>query len=534
MQMMLNKVSSKGQSEPAKRAHGYSGTGSLVNTTMKQWYDGDTEPAGDSLEHIYDRGRMLQNYDGSSTYGDQWRWAGAQNAHNSPLHSPNADTASQTGYNLANDKTPQRRTFLSPTSEGDQRNLYGQGKPQAKDSSGSGANWYVGTTSQPQTAQMGSMESRLFFEGTVTATDMDRATDTREKGRIGITGSAQAYGGSNGRVTSEAIGRDINPLGRGGGAALVGGMLNFGGLAPGLPGGQREVNQGNSVNNACVGCDKLGSPHQDPGNGGFGAAPISNQLNDPVRQCCSCFASITYSDARALTPPVTYLRESCCPKICSNDEVDCVDHGNVVHTWPNYAPVYTCDLQNCKPCENIYQHGLSPGLTNAISLASACLKNKIELVKCAIGATNTNPNYSQTAKQIIHDYLYGEIHFLEKLNSKMFTIKWETDSTKKCKWFGHKCAPGIAAVACKNDNVIIICPDFYNVSGTPYIDLLCWQSHAIIHEVMHKIRFVDVEFPWLDMSKNVQDQLAKHVMHCCGCQDNIMNNRYNWPPGVMP
>src|SRR5690606_28159788 len=29
-------------------------------------------------------------------------------------------------------------------------------------------------------------QSRLFFEGTVTATDMDRATDTREKGRIGI------------------------------------------------------------------------------------------------------------------------------------------------------------------------------------------------------------------------------------------------------------------------------------------------------------------------------------------------------------
>src|SRR5690606_11548765 len=34
------------------------------------------------------------------------RWAGAQHAHNSPIHSPNADTASQTGYNIANDKTP--------------------------------------------------------------------------------------------------------------------------------------------------------------------------------------------------------------------------------------------------------------------------------------------------------------------------------------------------------------------------------------------------------------------------------------------
>jgi YD repeat-containing protein len=248
-----------------KRQHGYDAPGRLVKTTMKQWYDGDTEPAGDSLEHIYDRSRMLQNYDGSSSYGDQWRWAGSQNAHNSPLHSPNADTASQTGYNIANDKTPQRRSFLSPTSEGDQRNLYGQGKPQAKDSTGGGANWYVGVISQPQTAQMANVESRLFFEGTVTATDMDRATDTREKGRIGITGSAQAYGGSNGRVTSEAIGRDINPLGRGGGAALVGGMMNVGMLAPRVPGNRGEMNQGNSVNNACANCPDVNRPNpNDP------------------------------------------------------------------------------------------------------------------------------------------------------------------------------------------------------------------------------------------------------------------------------
>src|SRR5690606_33658205 len=60
------------------------------------------------------------------------RWAGAQHAHNSPIHSPNADTASQTGYNIANDKTPQRYTYLTPSATGDERNLYGQGKPQAK------------------------------------------------------------------------------------------------------------------------------------------------------------------------------------------------------------------------------------------------------------------------------------------------------------------------------------------------------------------------------------------------------------------
>src|SRR5690606_19498728 len=225
------------------RVHGRAGKGNrLVNSTLKQWYDGDSEPAGLSLEHIYDRGRLLQNYDGSSTYGDEWRWAGAQQSHSSPLKSPNADTASQTGYNIANDKSPQRRTYLNPSTQGNQRNLYGQGKPQAKDSSGGGANWNQGVTSEPVSVNLASVESRLFFEGTVTASDMSRATDAREKGRIGITGSAQSYGGSNGRVTSEAIGRDVNPLGRGGGAALVGGMMNEGMLAPSLPGIFIEIN----------------------------------------------------------------------------------------------------------------------------------------------------------------------------------------------------------------------------------------------------------------------------------------------------
>src|SRR5690606_38396132 len=172
-----------------KREHGYDAAGRLVNSTLKQWYDGDSEPAGLSLEHIYDRGRLLQNFDGSSTYGDEWRWAGAQQSHNSPLKSPNADTASQTGYNIANDKSPQRRTYLNPTTQGNQRDLYGQGKPQAKDSSGGGANWNQGVSSEPINVSLASVESRLFFEGTVSASDMSRATDTREKGRIGITGS---------------------------------------------------------------------------------------------------------------------------------------------------------------------------------------------------------------------------------------------------------------------------------------------------------------------------------------------------------
>ncbi len=37
--------------------------------------------------------------------------------------------------------TPQRRTFLTPTTESDQRHLFGQGRPMSKDSSGSGSAW---------------------------------------------------------------------------------------------------------------------------------------------------------------------------------------------------------------------------------------------------------------------------------------------------------------------------------------------------------------------------------------------------------
>ena len=86
------------------------------------------------------------------------------------------------------------------------------------------------------------VESRLFFDGTVAPTDMSRATDAREKGsenvtsanwlqpilwysycmggtlllfcssRCGILGSGLSYAGSYSRVTSETIGRDLNPV----------------------------------------------------------------------------------------------------------------------------------------------------------------------------------------------------------------------------------------------------------------------------------------------------------------------------------
>jgi len=111
-----------------KREHSYDVQGRLVHSTRKEWWDAGSEPSGDSLEHIYAGSRHLGNYDGSSTYGTVWNWAGAQNSHAAPLRSPNADTASQKAYNLAASSgpggEPQRRTFQNPTTEGDKRLLF--------------------------------------------------------------------------------------------------------------------------------------------------------------------------------------------------------------------------------------------------------------------------------------------------------------------------------------------------------------------------------------------------------------------------
>ena len=240
--------------ELTKREHQFDAAGRLVNSTYKQWWESGEEPSGDSVEHIYDGYKFIQNHDGSSSYGKPWHWAGVQKSHESPVKSPNPDTASQDGYNIANDKTPQRRTWQNPTTAGDERNLYGQGKPMAKDSSGSGADWSAGITSDTPDATVLQVESRFDFDGTVAPTDLDRATDVREKYRMGIFGSALSYAGSGGRVTSEPLGRDLNPLGRGSGYGYVAGALRISVLAPILPGAHPEGGNGNSVNNPGQSC----------------------------------------------------------------------------------------------------------------------------------------------------------------------------------------------------------------------------------------------------------------------------------------
>ena len=258
-----------------KREHEYDGAGRLVNSTYKNWLGGEEEPEGDTVEHCYAGSKHVQNTDGSSSYGEPWHWAGAQNAHAAPLKSPNPDTASQAAFNISNDKTPQRTTWQDPTTAGDERNLYGQGKPMAKDSSGSGSDWSTGIESESPDSVAVTINSRFDFDGTVAATDLDRATDAREKSRIGIFGSALSYAGSSGRVTSEPLGRDVNPLGRGSGAALVGGAMNLGILIPRLPASVATTGTGDSINNCgqCGGggCGDVIPPK--PGDPGYNPDP---------------------------------------------------------------------------------------------------------------------------------------------------------------------------------------------------------------------------------------------------------------------
>ncbi|MCH7472226.1 hypothetical protein IIA79_04670 [bacterium] len=101
--------STQDDTQYTERDHAYDATGRLVKSAYKQWWASDPPPLANSLEHTYAGASHIQNYDGTSTYGERWHWAGSQHAHRSPLKNPNADTAAQKGYNLANDKTPQRR-----------------------------------------------------------------------------------------------------------------------------------------------------------------------------------------------------------------------------------------------------------------------------------------------------------------------------------------------------------------------------------------------------------------------------------------
>ena len=254
--------------EWTKREHEYDATGRLVKSGYSQWWEQDEPPEPDTLEHTYAGSRHIQNYDGS-TYGERWQQPHAGPSRpgaGTPLNDPpTPDRAvlwlshGRTGAaacaslerpaGLCPAQRPTERPAGRSACQRRERHLLGQGKALAKDSSGSGANWCTGIASDDPNGVLNPLASRLDFDGTVTATDLDRATDAREKGRIGILGSALAYAGSSPRITSEKIGRDVNPLGRGDGMAYVGGMVNLGDIAPELPTGRAARGYGNSINN---------------------------------------------------------------------------------------------------------------------------------------------------------------------------------------------------------------------------------------------------------------------------------------------
>ena len=268
--------STAGEEQYRARLHKYDGLGRAVRSALLDWDEGGNPPAPSYRGHAYAGARHAGNTTVQSlpaTYGARWHWAGAQQEHAAPLKSPNADTSGNTGYNAANTTSPQRRTYLSPTSAGNERHLYGQGKPNAMDAADltEAAEWSTGIVSEDSTGEV-QVESRLFYQGTVegggTASELSRLTDAREKGRIGILGSALAYAGLAGRVTSESIGRDLNPLGRGDGRAYVAGQLNLGRISPRLPGNIAAVGTGDSINNSEQ--QGLGGPSGPGGGGGAG------------------------------------------------------------------------------------------------------------------------------------------------------------------------------------------------------------------------------------------------------------------------
>jgi hypothetical protein len=246
-----------------ERQHEYSAVGALLRSGWRTYPDGTSPGAYSSSKHAYDQqtGNFVQNVATSGAppaKGTRWVWAGADNAGYGNLFGPNSDTASQNAYTVnaaGGAGIPNRRTFINPSTEGDKRELWGQGRPMGKDSNTA---WSTGTISQPANTHMNPVTSRLVFEGTVSSTDLSRITDMREKGRMGIFGTGFSYAGASGRVTSEALGRDLNPLGRGDGVAYVGGGQNVGESAQALglifsalPMNSAQSGNGCSSNNSC-------------------------------------------------------------------------------------------------------------------------------------------------------------------------------------------------------------------------------------------------------------------------------------------
>ena len=89
-----------------RRDHKYDALGRVAQSALTEW-TGNSISAPTYKDHVYAGSRHVQNVAGM-IHGEVWHWAGAAHEHAAPLKSPNADTANNYGYNIANNASPQR------------------------------------------------------------------------------------------------------------------------------------------------------------------------------------------------------------------------------------------------------------------------------------------------------------------------------------------------------------------------------------------------------------------------------------------
>jgi hypothetical protein len=244
---------------------------------------------------------------------------------------------------------------VDPTTAGDSRNLWAQGMPVGRPSvavCGSRAetpaplNWSFGTASLA-TGSDPAVDSRFDFKGTVAPTDLSRATDVREKGRVGIFGSGYSLSGSSPRMTSETIGRDINPLGRGDGMAYVGGSLVLGQIAPALPMRQSTIGTGTSVGNGPSLIPPVLPPHLDLGcwfrwrNDYFQCAPF-HRPHGCTCPCVLCSVEEWWSNPKLCADQVC---------TCALTDISCINcQGDDTHWGHPCFPYHCLSCNKYLPC----------------------------------------------------------------------------------------------------------------------------------------------------------------------------------------
>ncbi len=153
--------------------------------------------------------------------------------------------------------------------------------------------------------------------------------------RCGILGTALSYAGLAGRVVSESIGRDLNPLGRGDGTFYAGGNFSIRYIYPPLPLNGRTGGSGNGVEDTSGPGTSSPRPQvPDPTPGGLGGG---NANSGKTIESCADMDPCSYAlIQREMKPhvncqaqlgqvnnPTAGLAVKCCSSCCL-DRTDCV------------------------------------------------------------------------------------------------------------------------------------------------------------------------------------------------------------------